>query len=140
MEILFKNIKLFTFVMTIFVLMTIVSFGWLSWHLYASYQLVTHVVEHDAKIIQLQQEITRLDQILTLLTQIATTRGDPKYIEEYNQLAEVLDKTIMEAMAFSPPEIRQAVSEKTQVANKKLVDMEKQAFEWVKNGKKKGSH
>jgi len=137
MEMLFKNIKLFTFVMTIFVLMTIVSFGWLSWHLYASYQLVTHVVEHDAKIIQLQQEITRLDQILTLLTQIATTRGDPKYIEEYNQLAEVLDKTIMEAMAFSPLEIRQAVSEKTQVANKKLVDMEKQAFEWVKNGKKK---
>jgi methyl-accepting chemotaxis protein len=136
MKKLFKKIKSFTVIMTIFIFMTIASFGWLVWHLYSSYQLVTHVVKHDAQIIHLQKEITRLDQILTLLARVAATRGDPKYVEEYNQLADVLDTTITQAMALSPPEVRQAVDQKTQVANNKLVAMEKRAFELVQQGQK----
>jgi signal transduction histidine kinase len=41
---------------------------------------------------------------------------------------------IAEAMNLSPPTVREAVGQKTSVANDKLVDMEERAFALVKNG------
>ena len=42
--------------------------------------------------------------------------------------------TIGEAMNLSPPSVREAVAQKTNAANDKLVDMEKRAFALVKDG------
>jgi signal transduction histidine kinase len=92
------------------------------------------VIDRDARMMVLRSEIIRLDEMLTWLVRAAAQTGDYRYVDRYNELLQVLDDAIAEAMNLSPPTVREAVGQETSVANDKLVDMEKRAFALVKNG------
>jgi two-component system sensor histidine kinase/response regulator len=108
--------------------------GWLGWQVYSTYQIANRVIDRDSRMMVLQSEITRLDEMLTWLVRASAQTGDYRYADRYDELLEVLDGEIVEAMNLSPPIVREAVGQKTSIANDKLVDMEKRAFELVKGG------
>jgi hypothetical protein len=58
----------------------------------------------------LRSEIIRLDEMLTWLVRAAAQTGD---VDRYNELLQVLDDAIVEAMNLSPPAVREAVGQKT---------------------------
>ena len=128
-----KLIKADQFVVIIFLLI-LGGVGWLGWQVYSTYQMAGRVIDRDARMMSLRGEIVRLDEMLTWLVRAAAQTGDYKYVDRYDELLQVLDDAIVEAMNLSPPSVREAVGQKTNAANDKLVDMEKRAFALVKDG------
>src|SRR5262245_2365369 len=108
--------------------------GWLGWQVYSTYQITNRIIDSDSRMMVLRSEIVRLDEMLTWLVRAAAQTGDYRYVDRYNELLQTLDDAIVEAMNLSPPTLREAVRQKTSVANDKLVDMETRAFALVKNG------
>ena len=128
-----KIVRSDQFVIILFILI-LGGVGWLGWQVYSTYQIANRVIDRDSRMMVLQSEITRLDEMLTWLVRASAQTGDYRYADRYNELLRVLDGAIAEAMNLSPPIVREAVGQKTNVANDKLVDMEKRAFELVKAG------
>jgi signal transduction histidine kinase/CheY-like chemotaxis protein len=128
-----KIVRAHQFVIVLF-LLTLGGVGWLGWQVYSTYQIANRVIDRDSRMMVLQSEITRLDEMLTWLVRASAQTGDYRYADRYDELLQVLDGEIAEAMNLSPPIVREAVGQKTSVANDKLVDMEKRAFELVKTG------
>jgi methyl-accepting chemotaxis protein PixJ len=126
-----KTTRLHQFVIILF-LAILGGVGWLGWQVYSTYQLANRVIDRDSRMMVLRSEIIRLDEMLTWLVRAAAQTGDYRYVDRYNELLQVLDNAIAEAMNLSPPTVREAVGQKTSVA--KLVDMEERAFALVKNG------
>jgi two-component system sensor histidine kinase/response regulator len=128
-----KTTRLHQFVIILF-LAILGGVGWLGWQVYSTYQIANRVIDRDSRMMVLRSEIVRLDEMLTWLVRAAAQTGDYRYVDRYNELLQVLDDAIAEAMNLSPPTVREAVGQKTSVANDKLVDMEERAFALVKNG------
>jgi two-component system sensor histidine kinase/response regulator len=123
-----------TFVVILFLLI-LGGIGWLGWQVYSTYQIANRVIDRDSRMMVLRSEIVRLDEMLTWLVRAAAQTGDYRYVDRYNELLQTLDDAIVEAMNLAPPALREAVRQKTSVANDKLVEMETRAFALVKNGK-----
>jgi two-component system sensor histidine kinase/response regulator len=128
-----KIVRAHQFVIILFLLI-LGGVGWLGWQVYSTYKIANRVIDRDSRMMVLQSEITRLDEMLTWLVRASAQTGDYRYADRYDELLQVLDGEIAEAMNLSPPIVREAVGQKTSVANDKLVDMEKRAFELVKGG------
>ena len=128
-----KIVRSDQFVIILFILV-LGGVGWLGWQVYSTYQIANRVIDRDSRMMVLQSEITRLDEMLTWLVRASAQTGDYRYADRYNELLRVLDGAIAEAMNLAPPIVREAVRQKTSVANDKLVDMETRAFELVKTG------
>src|SRR5215475_1566132 len=128
-----KIVRSDQFVILLFILI-LGGVGWLGWQVYSTYQLANRVIDRDSRMMVLRSEIIRLDEMLTWLVRAAAQTGDYRYVDRYNELLQVLDDAIAEAMNLSPPAVRASVGQKTSVANDKLVDMETRAFALVKNG------
>ena len=128
-----KLIKADQFVVIIFLLI-LSGVGWLGWQVYSSYQMAGRVIDRDLRMMSLRGEIVRLDEMLTWLVRAAAQTGDYKYVDRYDELLQVLDDSIGEAMNLSPPNVREVVGQKTNAANDKLVEMEKRSFALVKDG------
>ncbi|MGH6824668.1 response regulator [Methyloceanibacter sp.] len=125
--------KTTAFVVILFLLI-LGGIGWLGWQVYSTYQLANRVIDRDSRMMVLRGEITRLDEMLTWLVRAAAQTGDYRYVDRYNELLQTLDDAIAEAMNLAPLALREAVRQKTSVANDKLVEMETRAFGLVKNG------
>lgn len=82
----------------------------------------------------LSDEIIYHDEVLTMsaLTYILTE--DEKWITRYQKHTVLLDDALLKAVA-DDPEIRKLILQ-VNLANKKLVSMEKESFDLLKNGKK----
>jgi signal transduction histidine kinase len=127
------NGKTTKFVVILFLLI-LGGVGWLGWQVYSTHQIANRVIDRDSRMMVLRGEIVRLDEMLTWLVRAAAQTGDYRYADRYNQLLQTLDDAIAEAMSLAPPAVREAVRQKTSVANDQLVDMETKAFALVKNG------
>ena len=125
--------RLHQFVILLFLLI-LGGVGWLGWQVYSTYQIANRVIDRDSRMMVLQSEITRLDQMLTWLVRASAQTGDYRYADQYKELLQALDGAIAQALELSPPLVREAVRQKTSVANDKLVDMETRAFALVKSG------
>src|SRR5262245_28496628 len=128
-----KTTRLHQFVIILFLLI-LGGVGWLGWQVYSTYQIANRVIDRDSRMMVLQSEITRLDEMLTWLVRASAQTGDYRYADRYNELLQALDGAIAEATELAPPTIREAVRQKTSAANDKLVDMETRAFALVKSG------
>src|SRR5262244_1040488 len=128
-----KLVRSDQFVIILFVLM-LAGVGWLGWQVYSTYQIANRVIDRDSRLMVLQSEIIRSDEMLTWLVRAAAQTGDYRYVDRYDDLLQTLDDAIAEAMYLAPAHVREAVAQRTSVANDKLVDMERRAFELVKSG------
>jgi signal transduction histidine kinase/DNA-binding response OmpR family regulator len=114
--------------------LTLATFGWVVWNAYASYRDVDSHRSRDQRVEELRGVILHLDEVLTMSARMAAATGDLRWEARYRETEPKLDAAIKEAMALAPGNAI-AGSTQTDVANARLVEMETQAFAFVRSGR-----
>jgi methyl-accepting chemotaxis protein len=102
------------------------------WNLYNSFKKVQ---TEDLKILELGNEITYLDEVLTASARLLVTSNNKQWEERYLAYVPKLDAAIAEAQKLLPQLVESESLKQTDEANKKLVDMETKSFDLVHQGK-----
>lgn len=80
-------------------------------------------------------EINRLDEVLTMSALMHATTANPIWAKRYDENTPYLEAAIVKAMSLGPMGVKEDLSE-VDLANSKLVDLERLSFSLVANGKK----
>ncbi|TAF50118.1 MAG: hypothetical protein EAZ61_13280 [Oscillatoriales cyanobacterium] len=99
-----------------------------------SYRTFNRLVDNEFRLQQLSDRITYLDEVLTMSARLNAATGDPRWEQRYLEHAPELDTTIAASLDLAPASYNSNDAAATEAANKKLVAMEEQAFELVKQG------
>jgi methyl-accepting chemotaxis protein PixJ len=91
-------------------------------------------VRKSTQLRSLSSDVIYLDEVLTMSARMSASTGQPFWENRYNEYVPKLDKTIETLLAGVPKSV-QFAPEKTDAANKKLIDMETKAFRLVETGK-----
>lgn len=118
-----------TFTLTIFLF---VILGWFSWSSYTEMRKNQHRIH---KILELKGLILQYDEVLTMSTKMASATGDLHWEKRYRRFEPKLNMAIKELIVIEPDAFTGEVARRTDEANAKLVDMENQAFDLIRQGK-----
>lgn len=108
---------------------------WNTWNIYRSFR---STVNQQFQLEKLSGKIVHLDEVLTMSARMAASTGDLKWEQRYNQYVPELDATIKTTLANVTADIRTQAS-KTDVANQKLIALETQAFNLVRQRRAKAA-
>lgn len=98
------------------------------------YSDLIHLVETELRLGQLTGQIMRLDEVLTMSARMAAATSNLKWEARYRTFEPQLDSAIKEAIALAPEAYIGISAKATDTANQALVDMENQAFVFVRAG------
>ncbi|MEH2397367.1 sensor histidine kinase [Nostoc sp.] len=121
---------------TVTVLLTLLLFLpqiWLNWQAYYNFNSIT---KHEFKLQTLSDEITYLDEVLTMSARMNAATGNSTWEERYRQFEPQLDIAIKESIKLAPQAYKNEDAKKIDVANQRLVTMEYKSFELVKKNHK----
>jgi methyl-accepting chemotaxis protein PixJ len=107
--------------------------GTSAWNIWRIYQGLQTTVAKQFKLQDLSGQIIHLDEVLTMSARMAASTGNRSWEDRYNDYVPKLDLAIGE-MLKEVPVSEQANPEQTDAANKKLIEMETQAFQLVGKG------
>ena len=110
----------------------LILFGWTVWKSYEENKVTK---ERNIKIEELLGSIIHLDEVLTMFARMAAATGDLRWEKRYRSFEPKLDAAIKEAMILAPEAYRGEAAARTDAANSKLVTMENQAFNLVRQGR-----
>src|ERR1043166_1272409 len=110
-----------------------VSVG-LCWSAYNSYQTLKTVETRDLRIAELRGTMMHLDEVLTMSVRMAAATGDMDWERRYRVFEPQLDQAVKEATQLTFGSRRAAAAEQIEVANLKLVEMEKPSLTLVRRG------
>ncbi|BAU63748.1 methyl-accepting chemotaxis sensory transducer [Stanieria sp. NIES-3757] len=116
---------------------TIFIGGSVTWYIWDMYKTFQRIQTQDAKILNLSNQITYLDEVLTSSARLAATTNNKRWEERYLNFVPQLDTAIAEAEQILPKISKSDVLTKTDDANQKLIAMEDQAFKLIDQGKAK---
>jgi hypothetical protein len=123
------------FVVIMFI--TLALFLGLGWGSLRSYKDIKTIQERDFRLQKLVGIIIHLDEVLTMSARMGAETGNIQWEERYLGFEPQLDAAIKEAKRLVPETFMSKAATQTDVANIKLVTMEKQAFELVRQGQYK---
>lgn len=103
------------------------SFGWLT---FKSADELMRMHKRNEEIVRLQGIVMHFDEVLTMSARMAAVTGDTKWETRYRQFEPALDQAIKKLISLQPEQVKAA--EETDAANLKLVDMENEAFHFVR--------
>jgi PAS domain S-box-containing protein len=118
--------------LTIAVILTGIVLMWLSAGTYRSNKVMQAAERRHFRISQLRGTIIHLDEVLTMSARMAAATGDLTWEARYHEYEPMLEAAIKEAIASAPQTYAGDTAAKTNAANIKLVEMEKRAFELVR--------
>ncbi|MEH2118473.1 sensor histidine kinase [Nostoc sp.] len=121
---------------TVTVLLTLLLFLpqiWLNWQAYYNFNSIT---KHEFKLQTLSDEITYLDEVLTMSARMNAATGNSTWEERYRKFEPQLDIAIKESIKLAPQAYKNEDAKKIDVANQRLVTMEYESFELVKKNHK----
>ncbi|MEH2403552.1 sensor histidine kinase [Nostoc sp.] len=121
---------------TVTVLLTLLLFLpqiWLNWQAYYNFNSIT---KHEFKLQTLSDEITYLDEVLTMSARMNAATGNSTWEERYRQFEPQLDIAIKESIKLAPQAYKNEDAKKIDIANQRLVTMEYESFELVKKNRK----
>jgi PAS domain S-box-containing protein len=110
----------------------LILMGWTMWD---SYEASKISKERYSKIEELRGIIIHLDEVLTMSARMAAATGDLRWEKRYHSFEPKLDAAIKEAMGIAPEAHGSEAAAQTDAANIKLVTMENQAFDLVRQGR-----
>jgi methyl-accepting chemotaxis protein PixJ len=119
---------------TVSLLFSVAMTGTSAWNVWRIYQGLQTTVDRQFKLQDLSGKIIHLDEVLTMSARMAASTGSTRWEDRYNQYVPKLDESIKEVLKDIPAS-EQANPEQTDIANKKLVDLETKAFELNRKGK-----
>ncbi|WP_416212123.1 sensor histidine kinase [Nostoc sp. ChiVER01] len=105
----------------------------LNWQAYYNFNSIT---KYEFKLQILSDEITYLDEVLTMSARMNAATGKFIWEERYRQFEPKLDFAIKESIKLAPKVYENEDAKKVDAANQRLVEMEYQSFELVKKDKK----
>lgn len=123
---------------TVSLLISVAMTGTSAMLVWRIYQGLQTTVDKQFKLQELSGQVIYLDEVLTMSARMAASTGNSKWEERYNQFVPKLDEAIKGVLKDVPTSM-QTDPEKTDVANKKLVDLETQAFALNHQGKSKAA-
>jgi hypothetical protein len=101
----------------------------------ASYQQASAAaIEHVKASVAVAGTIMLEDERLTMSANLAAASGDMRWMRRYEEHAPMIDKAIAQATALAPAEVARRFDAATRMANDRLVEMERAAFEKVAAG------
>jgi len=106
--------------------------SWNAWHI--SQEFKSNVIP-EFHLQRLSDEITYLDEVLTMSARMAASTGDLQWERRYRSFEPKLDATIKQTIKMAP-EAYTDYAIQTDLANLKLVDMENEAFQLIRQGDK----
>jgi hypothetical protein len=83
-------------------------------------------------------EINRIDEVLTMSALMHAMTADPKWAQRYEENTPLLKAAIVKAMYIGPAGVKQNLDE-VELANTKLIDLERLSFDLVADGKKENA-
>lgn len=104
-----------------------------TWRMYSGFR---DFADRDLRLVELAGSIVHLDEVLTMSARMAAVSGDSEWQDRYKKYEPLLDSEIKEVIQLAPEAYETASARATDAANLKLVEMETQAFDLVKAGKK----
>jgi signal transduction histidine kinase len=108
-----------------------IPLGLNSWN---SYKIFNRVIVSDLHLQKLMGTITYLDEVLTMSAQMNAATGDVSWEQRYKRLEPELDAAIKETIKLAPDAYDGKITDTTDAANLKLVEMEYRSFDWVRKG------
>jgi methyl-accepting chemotaxis protein PixJ len=123
---------------TVSLLLSVAMTGTSAWNVWRIYQGLQTTVDKQLKLQDLSGQVIHLDEVLTMSARMAASTGNPQWEVRYNQFVPKLDEAIKEVLKDVPVSM-QVNPEKTDAANKKLVDLETQSFTLNRQGKSKAA-
>jgi methyl-accepting chemotaxis protein PixJ len=123
---------------TVSLLISVAMTGTSAMLVWRIYQGLQTTVDKQFKLQELSGQVIYLDEVLTMSARMAASTGNSKWEERYNQFVPKLDEAIKNVLKDVPTSM-QTDPEKTDIANKKLVDLETQAFALNHQGKSKAA-
>jgi PAS domain S-box-containing protein len=118
--------------LTAAVIVTGIVLAWLSWGTYRSYQITKVNKERNLRIEQLRGKIIHLDEVLTMSARMAAATGNQEWEERYRDFEPQLALAIKQAIELTPQAYIDETAARTDAANEKLVEMENEAFQLVR--------
>ena len=109
----------------------IVGVVWITW--YSQKKFETLEARH-FRITELTGKIIHLDEVLTMSARMAAATGQVEWENRYSKFEPNLDDAIKEAVNLVAVELIEDGMTKTDAANIKLVEMERNAFEFIRRG------
>ncbi|MGF1485750.1 MAG: ATP-binding protein [Prochloraceae cyanobacterium] len=109
----------------------VASVGLNVWRMYGDF---TKVVSTEFQLQSLTGKIVHLDEVLTMSARMAAATGELKWERRYRSFEPELDKAIAKAIDLAPETYANRPAE-TNAANLKLVEMENESFELIRQGK-----
>ncbi|WP_019508609.1 methyl-accepting chemotaxis protein [Pleurocapsa sp. PCC 7319] len=118
------------------IILTFALCGGMAWYILDLYNSFKLLETREFKILNLSNQITYLDEVLSSSARLAATTGDKRWEKRYLDFVPQLDNAIAETEALVPSifENKDAISQ-TDEANNKLIAMEDRAFELINQGK-----
>ncbi len=101
---------------------------------YRAERVIKDMHEHYIQIDKFRSEIIHYDEILTMSARMAAATGDTKWVERYKLYEPRLTAAISQAIALSPGIYRKE-TDRTNVGNIKLLEMEHKAFDLIRSGR-----
>jgi methyl-accepting chemotaxis protein len=126
--------KLPWFVLRCIVLICLLATAFTS---YSNLQHARNVANHaniTAKAARAVSEIRYYDEVLTMSARMAAASGNLNWQKRYDAEVSKLDASISAALKIAPQSSAAAFTASTEKANMKLIEMETQAFSFVKAG------
>lgn len=105
----------------------------LNWQAYYNFNSIT---KYEFKLQMLSDEITYLDEVLTMSARMNAATGKLIWEERYRQFEPKLALAIKESIKLAPKVYENEDAKKLDAANQRLVEMEYQSFELVKKNQK----
>ncbi len=116
-------------------MMLVASVGWNVWNMSNDFR---SVVTTEFQIQNLSDQIIYLDEVLTMSAKMAASTGDLQWEQRYQKFEPDLDTAIKQVLKLAP-EAYSSSGKETDSANMKLVKMEQQSFELVRQQKTKSA-
>ncbi len=108
----------------------------LTWRAYKKFDNITN---NELQLQNLSGEIVYLDELLTMSARMNATTGNQIWKKRYDEFEPKLDAAIKKSIKLAPKVYSGKNAQKTDAANQKLVVMESQSFNLVKQGKKEAA-
>jgi signal transduction histidine kinase len=124
-----------SYVVTATAMLTLLSFTPSAWSMWQAYRNFSQIIRHEFRLRTLSDQITYLDEVLTMSALMNATTGDPQWQQRYFQYEPKLEAVIQESIQLAP-QAYQASTVTTDRANQALVDMEERSFVLVRQGKR----
>jgi signal transduction histidine kinase len=91
------------------------------------------IVKHELRLQSLSNEITYLDEVLTMSARMNAATGDQTWEKRYREFEPKLDTAIKESISLATEAYNTEDAKETDKANQSLVGLEYESFKLVKN-------